>query len=138
MKRQSGTLAFTKRGGAIKLMLVTPNGGGSGWLIPKGNVMRGMGSGDSAQKEAFEEAGITGVRARRPSGFYTYTKKGCVHRVAVFVMKISKIEVCWDEQDLRSRKLFSLNAAQKLVKSRRLARLIGRLPELAGSVALRN
>ena len=115
-------------------MLVTPRFGGLGWLIPKGNVESGMGSGDSAEKEAFEEAGIVGVRSRRPVGYYSYTKKGRTHRVAVFLLKISKTHSTWLEESQRSRRLFREEAAMKVLKNRRLVKLVRKLPELAAKL----
>lgn len=120
--------------GKLKLMLVTPRYGGSGWLIPKGNVERGMSSGDSAQKEAFEEAGIEGLRSRRPVGFYSYRKRKRDFKVAVFLLRIEWTHKDWLERLERRRKLFSVKGAAKAVKDRRLAKLVRRLPELASKI----
>ena len=132
LKRQSGVLAFVRRSSGYKLVLVTPRGCPSSvWILPKGNVEKGMSSGDSAEKEAFEEAGIEGMRSRRPVAFYSYRKKGATHRVAVFLLRVRRMHENWDEEMQRSRELFSMPEALKVIRTPRLAKLIKKLPRLA-------
>ncbi len=133
-KKQSGVLAFSRTADSFRLMLVTPRFGGNGWIIPKGNIVKGMGAGDSAEKEAFEEAGVSGRRSRRPVGFYGYAKKGRLHRVAVFLLEIDIAFEDWPERGERKRKLFSLPKALKVLKKGKLWKLAAKLPELAGAV----
>lgn len=132
-RRQSGVIAFDYVEGKLKLMLVTPRFGGKGWLIPKGNVGKGLSSGDSAQKEAFEEAGIEGTRSRRPVGFYCSMKNGRDHRVAVFLLRIEWTHDNWLERGERKRRLFSVKGAAKAVRNRDLSKLLRKLPELVDS-----
>lgn len=58
---RSGTVPYlVEDDGTVRVMLVTPSGGGA-WMLPKGNIEKNMTTYESAAKEAFEEAGVVGT-----------------------------------------------------------------------------
>ena len=62
---QSGIIPFCRKDDHIEILLIT-NMKKDKWGIPKGLVEEGLSASESAQKEAFEEAGIYG-RIYKPS-----------------------------------------------------------------------
>jgi len=134
LKRQSGLIAFKEAKGVFSVMLVTPRFGGSGWIIPKGNLEKGMSLGASAEKEGFEEAGIEGVRSCLPAGYYVYRKRGSPKfcRVAVYLLRIKKVHAFWPEWHERRRRFFRLDRALEVLKDARLRRIAKSLPAKAG------
>src|SRR5688500_3546461 len=62
------------RGGQLQVLLLTSRGTGR-WVIPKGWPMRKRTPAGTAEREAFEEAGVKGyLLSRRPIGSYRYIK----------------------------------------------------------------
>ena len=62
------------------------------WIIPKGWPEAGQSAPESAAREAFEEAGITGNMEATPIGLYHYLKEkrgaGMPCRVEVFALEV--------------------------------------------------
>jgi len=56
---QAGVFAVHKESGEWKVLVVSSNSG-KRWVIPKGIVDSGFTKEETAEKEAFEEAGIQG------------------------------------------------------------------------------
>ena len=70
---QSGIIPFRRQDDHIESLLIT-NKKKDKWGVPKGLVEEGLSASESAQKEAFEEAGIYG-RIYKPSlGKYSIKK----------------------------------------------------------------
>lgn len=100
------------------------------WVIPKGIVETELSPQESALKEAFEEAGVSGVVAERMLGEYSYQKwKGtCI--VSVFPLEVTKIFDVWPECAFRERRWMSLEDAVKTIKEPELQEIIERLAKL--------
>tara|TARA_R110002167_G_scaffold60368_14_gene170602 strand:+ start:260 stop:703 length:444 start_codon:yes stop_codon:yes gene_type:complete len=124
---QSGVLAYRQRGEKLQILLITSRDTGR-WVMPKGNVARGLTPRRSAGKEAFEEAGITGVIARRALGHYYYRKSeqkgGRICRVELFPMQVMRMAGVWPEKSMRKRKWMSCSAAARSVMEADLGELI--------------
>lgn len=95
--------------GTVYVMLVTPVGGGQ-WILPKGNIERGMTGRESAEKEAREEAGVIGECENFLLGVSRFKNEQFIE---IYPMKIRKILKEWDEFGQRSRFLFPLEEARK-------------------------
>ncbi|HEX4272082.1 MAG TPA: NUDIX domain-containing protein, partial [Rhizomicrobium sp.] len=54
---------------ALEVLLITSLNSRR-WILPKGWLMPGLSDGQSAAREALEEAGVTGVIATTPLGSY--------------------------------------------------------------------
>ena len=110
---RSGTVPYLlDSDGTIRVMLVTPKGGGT-WMLPKGNIEKGMTPYDSAAKGAFEEAGVTGDCDPVILGEYKWQSQ----LVSIYPLQIKRILDDWKETGLRSRFLFRLEMAMKAVKN---------------------
>lgn len=117
---QFATLAWrTGRTGAVEILLVTSRISGH-WLLPKGWLMQGKSAMESAQIEAFEEAGVEGRMRSRAIGTYAYNKvlktgEALPCRVTVFSLKVKKLLDDWPEAGQRERRWFDIAAAADAV-----------------------
>ncbi|WP_424987525.1 NUDIX hydrolase [Microbulbifer sp. S227A] len=74
-KLQIGALCHRGDGSDREYLLVTSRDTGR-WIIPKGWPIRGLKSQETALREAWEEAGVTGSKVvDEPIGLYTYDKQ---------------------------------------------------------------
>ncbi len=94
--------------------------------------MKGKSPHRTAEREAFEEAGLLGKIQHRPIGSYRYEKKmkdgafvEC--QVEVFAMKVSGQRRRWPEYEQRDTRWFNPSEAAASVQEPELAILIGRL-----------
>lgn len=121
--KQSAILPLKKINEEYHILLVTSKNG-TKWVIPKGIVEEHLSARESAEKEAFEEAGITGKTSKKSIGYYEYEKWGGKCKVDVFPSKIQTEVDEWDEKYYRERKWFPVNKALKKLKNKQLKKLI--------------
>jgi 8-oxo-dGTP pyrophosphatase MutT (NUDIX family) len=96
--RQAAAIPF--RGGQICLVTSRSR---KRWVIPKGCLEPGSSLGEIALKEAWEEAGLSGVLQQEPVGSYVYEKAGFTCHVTVFSMQVTSVAEDWPERVLRDR-----------------------------------
>ena len=97
---QSAAIPLVRDGTKLKAVLITPRNGDR-WIIPKGNIPKRLTAAESAEREAFEEAGVTGRVRPLPIGSYRYEKGGTIYDVAVYVVWVKKVLVRWPEMGER-------------------------------------
>jgi 8-oxo-dGTP pyrophosphatase MutT (NUDIX family) len=124
---QSGVLAYRRQAQQLEVLLITSRRR-SRWIIPKGIVERNLSAAASAEKEAYEEAGITGVVEPIPLGTYTYRKSGYQWTVSVFPFEVTTVLVSWPEMLSRRRNWFNVRHAAELVEEPELQALLAHLP----------
>jgi 8-oxo-dGTP pyrophosphatase MutT (NUDIX family) len=125
---QSGVIPYIIENNKIKIMLITSRKGKK-WIIPKGVIESGMSPWASAEKEALEEAGITGKIYRKKISEYLQKKWGGECHINVFLMKINKIYNDWDES-FRKRKLLSPAAAADKIDIEPLKNIIKNIEKI--------
>jgi 8-oxo-dGTP pyrophosphatase MutT (NUDIX family) len=112
----------TKKPGQV--LLVTSRQSKS-WSLAKGKVERALGPIESARREAFEEAGVTGRLTSKSIGSYIHRNTaGERQRVRVFKMHVRRQLSRWPEKKERERRWAQVKSALKLVSNRSLRRLI--------------
>jgi hypothetical protein len=115
-KKQFAALPFTLKNSELRVMLITTRRKGR-WSVPKA-------------LEAYEEAGLVGVTAKRALGSFKHRKrKGDRKRtmdVAVFPMRVHGQERWWPEKGEREAIWVSPKTAGRLVHKAQLRRLIAR------------
>ena len=117
---RSGTVPYLiEPDGTIRVMLVTPKGGGA-WMLPKGNLEKNMTPAESAAKEAFEEAGVTGICDPVMLGEYRWQSQ----RVRIYPLRITRILDEWEETGVRSRFLFRLEMAIRMTPGAGMKRVL--------------
>jgi 8-oxo-dGTP pyrophosphatase MutT (NUDIX family) len=107
---QSGALPVAGK----RIVLITSRKSGR-WIIPKGNVEKGLSPAESALKEAGEEAGVTGRVLHDPIGIYRYQRPGAQFTVEVFPLVVESILDEWQEMHVRKRKLVSIEDALRML-----------------------
>lgn len=125
---QSGIIPFRRQGDHIEILLIT-NKKKDKWGIPKGLVEERLSASESAQKEAFEEAGIYGKIYKPSLGKYSIRKWDGKCRIKVFAMEVTQILDRWPEDILRRRQWYSVEEAAGMVKNNKLKTMIQGLPE---------
>jgi 8-oxo-dGTP pyrophosphatase MutT (NUDIX family) len=127
--KQSAALPYRLRrdGTGLEVLLVTSMSRGD-WIIPKGVVEPDMTPYDSAAKEAWEEAGVTGRVGTAAVGSYEYDKWGGVCTVAVYDLEVEHTHDAWPECFDRKRRWVTVDEAVGLVRRAEVQHLIRTLP----------
>lgn len=130
--RQIAALAYRTDGekldAPVRILLVTSRGTGR-WVLPKGNVIRGLTPHASAAAELEEEAGVLGLACPTALGSYRYRKTrksgaSLMAEVDVFPILVTEELDEWEEKDMRERRWFSLSEAAEAVDEPDLKQLI--------------
>lgn len=94
------------------------------WVIPKGMIDPGQTPIETADAEAWEEAGLIGEINPRPLGSFRYQKFGRTYRVTVYRMIVTEIHDDFPEQPERDRAWMDRHDAAEQVEEEELKRLI--------------
>ncbi|MGB0554601.1 MAG: NUDIX hydrolase [Alphaproteobacteria bacterium] len=90
--------------------MVTSLGSGR-WVFPKGHIEGDLSARQSAEKEAFEEAGVGGRLSPNRIGYYRYRKEHDkntrTYQVEVFAMNVTDVLESWPEEQIRQREWMS-------------------------------
>ena len=98
---QVAAVCYRLRGTLIEFLLVNTSAGK--WTFPKGRVEPSLSGSQSAEREAWEEAGLVGALRPEPVGSYCYEKDGQVYHVLVFLLHVTEAADDWPERALRQR-----------------------------------
>lgn len=120
---QSAVLPIKKEKSEIYILLITSRNQ-TKWIIPKGIVEENLSHWESAEKEAFEEAGINGRIEKKSIGEYEYKKWGGICKVVLYPFIVETEFEDWPEKYFRNRKWFKVDKALKKLKNKKLKELI--------------
>ncbi|MDR1826697.1 MAG: NUDIX hydrolase [Methylobacteriaceae bacterium] len=113
--------------GELKVLLITSRDTHR-WVLPKGWPKTGKLPCQTAQLEAWEEAGLIGPIALEPVGFYRYNKRmdtgTVVCNVAVFPLAVESRCAAWPEKGQRQGNWLTPEEAAGLVEEPELAELL--------------
>jgi 8-oxo-dGTP pyrophosphatase MutT (NUDIX family) len=85
------------------------------WTFPKGIVESGHSLGETALKEAWEEAGLRGEIVGGPLGTYSQHKRGNELTITAHLMLVRESRSAWPEAELRERRwIDAVEAAEHL------------------------
>ncbi|WP_324753596.1 NUDIX hydrolase [Roseovarius sp. Pro17] len=128
VRTQFGALCFRIVRGKPEVLLVTSRRT-KRWIVPKGWPMDGKTPAESAEIEAWEEAGVRGRMYDRCLGLYSYRKAmegeddlPCV--IMVYAMKVRELASEYPEAQERKRKWLRPKKAAALVDEPDLAHMI--------------
>lgn len=146
-RTQYGALCWRMRRDGLQVLLVTSRDTGR-WVIPKGWPHDGLGAMESAEREAWEEAGVQGAIDPQCLGLFSYSKAlvlqesvPCV--VSVYGLRVHRLQRVFPERKERRRKWFAVEKAVRRVAEPELRALmlaakgLLRLPGLSAESALR-
>lgn len=111
---QAGVVPYRICKGQPKFCLITSIRKGR-WQFPKGLIDPGETALETAQKESLEEAGLHGVIDSEPLGSYEYRKWDSDLQVTVFLMRVTRADDEWDEDEYRHRRWCHEENARKLL-----------------------
>ena len=115
LRTQFGALCYRIQNDKVQVLLVTSRTNRR-WIVPKGWPVHGATPVDAALGEAWEEAGVIGKVTGNCIGIFSYTKSvvdqdnlPCI--VAVYPVRVTRLESDYPEKGERKRKWFSLKKA---------------------------
>jgi 8-oxo-dGTP pyrophosphatase MutT (NUDIX family) len=142
---QVAAVCYRRRGPSVEFLLVNTNGGNK-WTFPKGDPELSLSHGKAAEREAWEEAGVSGEIEPRHFCLYIHSK-GVFWRppgVREYVIKAFLLEVKQEEnppETSRNPTWFSPEEAKKILAkgrevkyARELHTVIDRAMEKIGKV----
>lgn len=128
--QQYGALPWRMSGeGSLQVLLVTSRRRGR-WIVPKGWQAKGRSPLQTAEREAFEEAGVIGRTGPDPIGSYRYAKlrdDGTIEpcNVTIFGLHVLGTLLTWPEKGQRKRQWWPIDEARDVVGEPGLADLLG-------------
>ncbi len=104
---QAAALCYRIHQNRPEILLITTRRSGR-WIIPRGWPILGLSPSETAEREAWEEAGAVGRCDKKAMGRYTYIKHRSKKRtllceVDVFAMLVSSLASDFPESDERKR-----------------------------------
>lgn len=125
---QAGAVPYRRNAQTLDILLICTSSGRH-WTIPKGIVDPGFSAVQTALNEAYEEAGIEGELALPPIGAYRFEKWGCIWKVTLYAMTVSRMLEHWPEDLTRRRIWIDYRQAAARVKHAGLKQVLLKLPE---------
>ena len=130
---QVAALPYRRGPNGVEIMLITSRETRR-WVIPKGWPMQGRTHPGSAEREAFEEAGLSGAIAAHPVGAFGYLKQrakaGDIDcRVEVYPLEVAAQADAFPEKGQRETCWFLAEEAAASVDEPELRDLIRRFAE---------
>jgi len=116
---QVAAVCYRRKGPSVEFLLVNTNGGNK-WTFPKGDPELSLSHGKAAEREAWEEAGVSGSVEPRHFCLYIHSK-GVFWKppgVREFVIKAFLLRVEWQENPpemTRNPTWFSPEDAKKIL-----------------------
>jgi 8-oxo-dGTP pyrophosphatase MutT (NUDIX family) len=104
--RQAGAICYrcNDKAGLVETLLIASLRNGR-WGIPKGHVEIGETTRQTARREAFEEAGVSGIVDKDVFGAFTYSKEGNPKQFHVSVHLLAVKELADNFPEKRVRKI---------------------------------
>lgn len=126
---QSGVIPFRFHQEELEILLITSRRK-KRWVIPKGIIEGDLSPEDSAAKEAYEEAGVSGTVYPQMLGQYQYKKWRGTCTVKVYLLEVKEVMENWPESFFRDRVWVAVSEAQKRIQEEDLRKIITMLPEI--------
>lgn len=135
-RTQYGAICWRMHKSGIQVLLVTSRDTGR-WIIPKGWPIEGATDAGSAEREAWEEAGVLGQILPLCLGVYAYDKVVIPGRsipcvVAVYPLRVTELKKRFPERKQRRRKWFALEDAVRKVAEPELRQILAEFRPPAG------
>lgn len=133
--RESGVLAFRRKGNGDPRILLISRRRSKKWGIPKGKVEPTLTFAETAAKEAFEEAGVIGYISPDSVGMFRARKRVGNPQVPqtveiwVYLLEVVATASDWPERGKRATRWVSCEAAARHLREPVLAHLCLRLAQ---------
>jgi 8-oxo-dGTP pyrophosphatase MutT (NUDIX family) len=123
---QSAVIPYRINNGTVEILLITSIRK-KRWIVPKGFIEFNLSAFESAKKEAYEEAGILGTNETIELGTFDMSKYGGELSIKVFSMEVVEEHEDYPEKNLRKRKWFPIEEAEKKINFPEIGELINKL-----------
>jgi len=123
---QSAVIPYRINNGKVEILLITSIRK-KRWIVPKGFIEFNLSAFESAKKEAYEEAGVLGTNETIELGTFNINKYGGELSIKVFSMEVVEEYEDYPEKNLRKRKWFPVEEAEKKVNFPEIGELINKL-----------
>jgi 8-oxo-dGTP pyrophosphatase MutT (NUDIX family) len=125
---QSAAIPFKNDDGTLCVMLVTSRTRRR-WILPKGKIGRRMLPSRSAEREAFEEAGVLGRLSKEPIGVYVQGERLPTAiddgvPVQAYALEVIEELPVWKEMHFRERRWFPIKSALRVVRDPELRKIL--------------
>lgn len=121
--KQSAVIPYRFKPGKLEILIISSLKK-KNWIIPKGFVEDGISAQESAEKEAYEEAGVKGIVQSNLFGTYYQKKWGGNCRIEVYAMSVNQELDSWPEKELRERKWVTVKKAVDLIYNKDLKQIV--------------
>jgi 8-oxo-dGTP pyrophosphatase MutT (NUDIX family) len=95
----AAALPYRERDGCVHVLFVRSNSGR--WIIPKGHSEPGESTFQTAQREAWEEAGVRGEISEVPYAMFDHVRADGGQRVIVHTLRVLETLPAWPEKASR-------------------------------------
>lgn len=130
VERQAAALAWLPD--PLRFVLVTSRRRRR-WIFPKGGIAKGFDGPATAEREAWEEAGVIGTAEADPVGCFRSRKirppKAWTLEIDVFALAVREVRDDWPESAERIRRLVTVEEARALLRDAEMRRIAERLAE---------
>jgi 8-oxo-dGTP pyrophosphatase MutT (NUDIX family) len=117
---EAGALAYRRpQNGEVEILLVSKNRS-KRWGIPKGRVNASLSFGETAAKEAYEEAGVIGRVSPNSVGMFRAKKKTPVPKIVevwVYLLEVDEVLDNWPEREKRQIRWASCKVAARELRN---------------------
>ena len=121
---QACAIPFRWRQKSLEFCLITTRRTGR-WGFPKGQIEVDDTEQETALKEAYEEAGVSGQIIGDSLGAYAHRKKRVLLLdVAVYLMQVEQCDDTWPEKHLRQRRWVSAKKALSMIDQKTLRQFL--------------
>ena len=133
LPQQAAAVAVRWKKDTLEVCLIRKTGSRN-WGVPKGLVDPGDTREETALKEAWEEAGISGRLVGKPLGTYQYDKWDATFEVTLYLMEVLEQHARWQEAGFRERRWTSFDEAASLLSEHPVYAFLDRARILADSI----
>jgi phosphohistidine phosphatase len=133
LPQQAAAVAVRWKKDTLEVCLIRKMGSRN-WGVPKGLVDPGDTREETALKEAWEEAGISGRLVGKPLGTYQYDKWDATFEVTLYLMEVLEQHARWQEAGFRERRWTSFDEAASLLSEHPVYAFLDRARVLADSI----
>ncbi len=130
LPQQAAAIAVRRKHDDLQVCLIRKMGS-KNWGVPKGLVDPGDTHEETALKEAWEEAGISGRLVGRSLGTYQYEKWDAKFEVTLYLMEVLEQHARWQEAGYRERRWTSFAEAAALLSQHPVHPFLDRARSLA-------
>jgi len=125
---QSGVIPYRRKDGELQILLITSLKS-KRWILPKGYIEFNLSPFESAKKEAYEEAGVTGANETVEVGSLKMKRPIGLCNIIIYSMEVLEVLDDYPEKDLRKRKWFSVKEAAENISFPEVSEMILQLEE---------